>query len=297
MIFEVSHRTTYRYGLPVSISHHLVHLQPRNAPWQTCSESLLELSPAPGVRVASMDFFGNPVTFLTVQQAHRELVFHALSVVEVNKRRAVDLTATPRFEEVRARLENDRGGEALDAIQYTFPSPSTPWHAELRDYALISFPPGRPILAGARDLTRRIYTDFTYDPRATTISTSVQQAFRLRRGVCQDFAHIELACLRALGLPARYVSGYLLTRPKEGRERLVGADASHAWVSVWVPGHGWVDLDPTNDLIVGDEHITLAWGRDYGDVSPVSGVMFGGGEHTVGVAVDVIPLTEKKATA
>jgi transglutaminase-like putative cysteine protease len=297
MIFEVSHRTTYRYGLPVSISHHLVHLQPRNAPWQSCNESLLEMTPAPGVRVADTDYFGNPVTFLTVQQSHRELVFHALSVVEVRKRPAIELTATPRFEEVRARLESDRSDEALDAIQYSFPSSSTPWHAELRDYGLISFPPGRPILAGARDLTRRIHTDFTYDPRATTISTSAQQAFRQRRGVCQDFAHIELACLRALGLPARYVSGYLLTRPKEGRERLVGADASHAWISVWIPGHGWVDLDPTNDLIVGDEHITLAWGRDYGDVSPVSGVMFGGGEHSVRVAVDVVPLTERKAIA
>jgi transglutaminase-like putative cysteine protease len=143
------------------------------------------------------------------------------------------------------------------------------------------------VLAAARDLTHRIFTDFAYEPGATNLATSVSDAFAMRRGVCQDFAHLGLSCLRAFGIPARYVSGYLMTRPPPGGERLIGADASHAWLAVWIPGHGWVDLDPTNDMIPGQEHITVAWGRDYGDVSPVSGVMFGGGAHEVAVSVDV----------
>jgi transglutaminase-like putative cysteine protease len=185
-------------------------------------------------------------------------------------------------------VQTDRSPGALKALEFTFASPYVPLVAELRAYAATSFPPGRPILAGARDLTHRIFSDFKYQPGSTDLGTGVTRAFAMRRGVCQDFAHIQIACLRSLGLPARYVSGYLLTRPAEGKERLVGADASHAWLAVWVPGHDWVDLDPTNDLIPGREHITIGWGRDYGDVSPVSGVMFGGGAHEVTVAVDVL---------
>ena len=189
---------------------------------------------------------------------------------------------------MREQALNDRSPQALEALEFTFASPYVPLAQELRTYAATSFQPGRPVLEGARELTHRIFTDFTYEPGATTLGTGVVRAFAMRRGVCQDFAHIQIACLRALGLPARYVSGYLLTRPAEGKERMVGADASHAWLSIWVPGHDWVDLDPTNDMIPGREHITIGWGRDYGDVSPVSGVMFGGGAHEVTVAVDVL---------
>jgi transglutaminase-like putative cysteine protease len=288
VIYEVSHRTVYRYSQPVSISHHLLHLTPRTAVFQTCRDTAIELAPAPSVRAPDIDYFGNPTTFVTVQQNHVDLVLHALSIIEVETREVPDPAATPAWEAVRGRAQEERSPEALEALEFAFASPYIPLLPELRAYAARSFTPGRPLLEAARELTHRIFADFKYDPGATTLATGVAEAFALRRGVCQDFAHIELACLRALGLPSRYVSGYLVTRPPEGKERLVGADASHAWLSLWVPGHGWVDLDPTNDLIPGDEHITVAWGRDYGDVSPVSGVMFGGGEHQVSVAVDVV---------
>ena len=288
MIYEVSHRTVYRYSQAVSISHHLLHLTPRDGGFQACRDTAVEIMPAPTVRAPGIDYFGNPTTFVTIQQNHVELVLHALSSIEVADRPIPNAAATPAWEAVRGQALNDRSPEALEALEFTFASPYVPLVAELRAYAADSFPPGRPILAGARELTHRIFTDFTYEPGATTLGTGVVRAFAMRRGVCQDFAHIQIACLRALGLPARYVSGYLLTRPAEGKERMVGADASHAWLSIWVPGHDWVDLDPTNDLIPGREHITIGWGRDYGDVSPVSGVMFGGGAHEVTVAVDVL---------
>jgi transglutaminase-like putative cysteine protease len=288
MIYEVSHRTVYRYGQPVSVSHHLLHLTPRDSPLQICRDSAIEITPAPSVRTRGADYFGNPTSFVTIQESHVELVLHALSIIEVAPRPVPDPDATPDWEEVRESACRERSAEALEALELSFASPYVPLLPELGAYAAPSFPPGRPVLEGARDLMSRIHQDFAYDPAATTLATPVAEAFAQRRGVCQDFAHIALACLRMLGLPARYVSGYLLTRPPEGKERLVGADASHAWLSLWVPGRGWVDLDPTNDLIPGDEHVTVAWGRDYGDVSPVSGVMFGGGAHTVQVGVDVV---------
>lgn len=290
MIYEVSHRTTYTYAYPVSISHHVLHLLPRQCPHQVTGDTALEVAPAPTVRHEDLDYFGNPVTFLTIQQGHTELTLRALSFVDVRPRTVPDPAATPPWDDVLAVLDEDRAVETLDAVQYRFASPYTPIDPDLLAYARASFRPGRPVLEAARDLAHRIHRDFTYDPTATTVTTPVPEVFRLRRGVCQDFAHLQLACLRGLGLAARYVSGYLLTRPPEGKEKLVGADASHAWLSIWVPGQGWVDLDPTNDVIPGDEHITLAWGRDYGDVSPVQGIMFGGGEHTVTVAVDVTQL-------
>lgn len=289
MIYEVSHRTVYRYSQAVSVSHHLLHLTPRSAPNQACRDTAIEIAPAAVVRASDVDYFGNPTTFVTVQQNHVELVLHALSVVEVRPR-AAPSAAAPPWEAIPAALAGDRSPEALEAVEFVFASRYVPLLPELGDYAAASFPAGRNALDAVLDLTRRLHRDFAYDPGATTLMTGVAEAFALRRGVCQDFAHIQIACLRALGLPARYVSGYLLTRPPAGKERLVGADASHAWVSTWLPGHGWLDLDPTNDKVVGHEHITLAWGRDYGDVSPVNGVMFGGGAHEVSVGVDVVPL-------
>ena len=288
MIYEVSHRTLYRYSQPVSISHHLLHLTPRDATFQACRDTAVEITPAPTVRAPGADYFGNPTTFVTIQQNHLELVLHALSSIEIADRPVPDPADTPPWEAVRDLVLHDRSSEALEALEFTFASPYVPLASELRAYAARSFKPGRSVLEAARELTHRIYKDFTYEPGSTTLATGVIRAFAMRRGVCQDFTHIEIACLRALGVPARYVSGYLLTRPPAGKERMVGADASHAWLSAWVPGHDWVDLDPTNDLIPGREHVTIGWGRDYGDVSPVSGVMFGGGEHEVTVSVDVL---------
>jgi transglutaminase-like putative cysteine protease len=290
VIYEVSHRTTYDYAHSVSISLHLLHLLPRQCPHQSAGETALEVTPAPSVRHQDRDYFGNPITFVTIQQGHRRLFLHALSFVDVKVPVVPEPAATAPWEQVVALLAEDRAPATLDALQYRFASPYTPIDGELEAYARASFPAQRPVLEGARELTHRIFKDFKYDSGSTSVGTPISEAFRNRHGVCQDYAHIELACLRSMGLAARYVSGYLLTRPPEGKEKLIGSDASHAWLSLWVPGDGWVDLDPTNDLIPKDEHVTLAWGRDYGDVSPVQGVMFGGGDHRVSVAVDVTQL-------
>ena len=198
--------------------------------------------------------------------------------------------ATPPWESVRALLEQDHSPPGLEARQFVYDSHYVKASPALAAYAAPSFPANRPVLEAARDLTRRIHQDFQYDPKATTVATPIQEVLEHRRGVCQDFAHLQIGCLRALGLSARYISGYLRTVPPPGQERLVGVDASHAWLSVYCPGWGWVDLDPTNDLIPSDGHLVLAWGRDYDDVSPVKGVNLGGGRHSVIVGVDVAVL-------
>ena len=290
MRYSVRHRTTYRYEQPVGISHHVLRLMPRQCPQQHLHGSELVLHPAPSVGSRSSDYFGNPVTYATIQQQHHELVIEALSSVEVIAPAAPSPERTPPWESVFGTLERTGSREALDALQYAFDSPYTLASADLAGYAARSFTPGRNVLEATRELTRRIHQDFRYDSTATTVSTPVDEVVRLGRGVCQDFAHLELACLRALGVPGRYVSGYLMTRPPPGQQKLIGADASHAWISVWCGEAGWVDFDPTNDTIVGDEHVTLAWGRDYGDVSPINGVIFGGGAHRIEVNVDVTPV-------
>ena len=290
MIYDISHKTTYRYAQPVSISHHVLHLTPRESPAQKCHRTALAVEPAAAVTTQSQDYFGNPVAFMVMQEQHTQLAITARSVVEIQPRAVPEPDATPPWEAIRTRIHAERSPEALDALQFAFISPMTRAGGSLTDYALVSFPADRPILAAALDLTTRIHKEFAYDPTATTVTTPVDEVFRIRRGVCQDFAHLQIACLRALGLPVRYISGYLRTYPPPGRERLVGADASHAWLAVWCGDAGWIDFDPTNNTIPTTDHVTLAWGRDYGDVSPVVGVMYGGGEHTVDVAVDVLPI-------
>jgi transglutaminase-like putative cysteine protease len=294
MLYDVSHRTTYRYSIPVSFSHHLLHLTPRPGERQLCHRTALAVSPTPSRHVAAKDYFGNPVTFITLQEQHTDLVLYARSTIEVRPSSGLDPAATMPWDRVYETLWDDRSESGLDAIQHVFESPYARAKAPVEELARSAFTPGRPVLAAALDLTRTIFETFTYDPTATTVSTPVDHVFKARRGVCQDFAHLQIACLRALKVPARYVSGYLLTRPAQGRERLIGADVSHAWLSVWCPPHGWVDLDPTNNLLVSDEHITLGWGRDYGDVSPVNGAIFGGGAHTVAVSVEVAPLPDER---
>lgn len=286
MILEVRHQTTYKYESAVSISHHLAHLTPRACPWQACRSSALEVIPSPSVRDVSLDYFGNPVSTMTVQQSHKRLDVTAMSVVDVRPRAVPEPASTPAWEAVRDAAAAARDDEALEAAGFTFPTPTTQGDGGIEAWTGISFHAGRPILAGVVELCRRIHDEFRYESGSTRVATPVAESFMARRGVCQDFSHIALAGLRAFGLPARYVSGYLLTRPPPGRPKVVGADASHAWISVWVPGSGWIDLDPTNDVIVADAHVTLAWGRDFGDVTPLAGVMFGGGEHRVKVAVD-----------
>lgn len=293
MNYRVTHTTTYVYEDLVSVCHNELRLTPRSGRNQTARRTQLLVDPAPAVLSSHLDVFGNVVSFVAVQEPHQRLVVTAKSDVEVTARATPDADHVPPWEQVRDRIRADRTAEGLSAYQFVFPSPHVSWSEELVDWTRLSFTPGRSMLDAVLDLVHRVHTDFAYDPHATTVSTPVGEVFAARRGVCQDFAHLAIACVRAMGVPARYVSGYILTTPPEGQERLVGADASHAWLGVHVPGGGWIDVDPTNDCIAGEQHVTLAWGRDYGDVAPLRGVVLGGGTHTMQVAVDVVPAPER----
>jgi transglutaminase-like putative cysteine protease len=287
MIFDVSHRTAYAYRKPVLQSQHLVHLAPRQGPRQRVLRHGLLIEPAPSAQFEHLDYFGNGTVILAVDEEHTELVIHARSTVEVGAPDLPILALSAPWEEVAGGALRSKSEIDVGILQFVSASRHTRVGAEVLAYARPSFPPHRPILEAALDLTRRIYDDFTFDSAATDISTPVSHVLQERRGVCQDFAHLALACLRGFGLPARYVSGYLLTYPPPGMEKLQGADASHAWISVLAPEAGWVDFDPTNGVIPTGEHITVAYGRDYDDVSPVSGVLLGGSRQTMSVAVDV----------
>lgn len=292
MNYRVTHTTTYDYNKFVSLCHNFAHLRPRNYLGQTCTGCELLINPAPAVLNEQVDYFGNHATFFTIQEPHQKLGVTAVSRIQIVPPRPPDPAATPAWERVRMLLKQDRSPENLDAYQFIFDSTYVKRSPELAAYAAPSFAAGRPLLEAALDLTARIYTDFEYDPTATTITTPLHEVLTVRRGVCQDFAHLQIGCLRSLGLAARYVSGYLLTSPAPGQRRLVGADASHAWLSVYCPGCGWFDLDPTNNLMPSEKHILLAWGRDYEDVSPIKGIVLGGGRHVVYVGVDVAPADE-----
>ncbi len=287
MIFDVSHRTTYVYRKPVLQSQHLVHLTPRAGPRQKVLRHSLLIEPAPSASVEIEDYFGNGTAILTIDDEHSELVLHARSTVEVVPPELPMPALSAPWEQVAERAVRGNGALDIGVLQFVSASRQTHVVAEAVDYARPSFTPGRPILEAALDLTRRIYADFTFDSTATDLSTPVAHVLAERRGVCQDFAHLAITCLRGLGLPARYVSGYLLTYPPPGMEKLQGADASHAWLSVWAPEAGWVDFDPTNGVMSSEEHVTVAYGRDYDDVSPISGVLLGGSRQTMSVAVDV----------
>jgi transglutaminase-like putative cysteine protease len=290
MNYLVRHRTTYRYLQDVSTSRHLVHLRPRGTPTQKVTRHVLTVTPQPAQRVRRKDFFGNGVEWLAMDEPHGTLEILAESQVNAEAPDGRDPKASAAWEQVRASLERPESPQARDAVQYVFDSPLTAFTAEIATYARMSFLPGRPLLEAAIDLMGRIHADFRYDTTVTDASTPIDRVFEIRAGVCQDLAHVAIASLRSLGLPARYVSGYLLTQPPPGRARLLGADASHAWFSVFAPPYGWIDLDPTNDLLPSDEHITLAWGRDYADVAPINGIVTGGGDHVIEVGVDVLPM-------
>ena len=287
MKFEVSHRTTYSYRSPVAQSHHLVHLKPRQRPSQTVIHHSLLIEPAPVATTEFTDYFGNTAVLLSIDDEHTELVVHARSTVEMTAPAPPDLASSAAWEDVAGTASRNKQPVDIDARQFVCRSRHVPISREIRDFALLSFPPRRPVLAGAMDLTRRIFKDFAFDPKATDVSTPISRVLETKRGVCQDFAHLAIAAIRAIGVPARYVSGYLMTRPPPGQAKLKGADASHAWLSVWSPETGWVDFDPTNGIVPAGEHITLAHGRDYEDISPVSGVLLGGGDQAMTVAVDV----------
>jgi len=290
VIYQVTHRTIFTYTQPVAISHHVLRLALRTHPRQHRLRSSLTIDPTPSVRSDGKDYFGNPLTHLTIQTPHSALAVETQTTVDVNKPEPIHLDQSLPWDQVTEQLQGAPDGEILDAQQFLYDSPYVTIDDDTYDFVLACFPPGRPILAGVMDLTSRIFKEFTYEGGVTDVSTPVKDVLRARKGVCQDFAHLEIAALRSIGLPARYISGYLLTHPQEGKEKLVGADASHAWLSIWCPDLGWIDFDPTNNCMPSDEHITLAWGRDYGDVSPINGFMVGGGDHTPSVSVDVSPV-------
>lgn len=293
--YRVIHETEYHYGHPVALSQQLLHLAPRDLPWQHIASQSLRLSPEPALRLTRQDAFGNPVTLLAFETPHDCLVVRAETRVTVYAHQPDPGAGQgPDWETAVAQFRYSGAShppapQVLDASQFLFASPFVPLGAAFAAFAADCFPPGRSVLAGARALMGKIYREFQFDEEATSVATPVAEVLEKRRGVCQDFAHLMLACLRSLGLPARYVSGYILTLPPPGQPRLVGADASHAWVSLFCPEVGWVDLDPTNNLLPDLQHITLAWGRDFSDVSPMRGVILGGGAHDLEVRVTVQP--------
>ena len=294
MNYQVSHTTTYEYPETVAACQNVVHLAPRAVPRQTCHHHRLIVRPTPSSLARRTDYFGNPVTHFSINEGHRKLTITSMSRVEVRELALPAPDESPPWESVRDALLSDRGARAVDNLQFCYDSPRIERSVEMAAYAAESFPAGRPILAAVVDLTARVHEDFVYDPQATTVHTPLSEVFAERRGVCQDLAHVQIGALRSLGLAARYVSGYLRTRPPPGKPRLVGADASHAWVAVYCGPAGWIDADPTNDVLVGTEHITIAWGRDYADVCPINGVFVGGGQHLMTVSADVEPLDESK---
>jgi transglutaminase-like putative cysteine protease len=293
MIYSVRHTTTYRYGDEVTLSSHRLRLTPRDTVRQRVRRFALDITPQSHDLTAERDPFGNTAHLLEVREPHRVLTIEARSEVMVSDA-DTEFGFTP-WESAAEAARNPRSPLALEAAGYVFPSPFTEASDAIEAYARESFRQDRPLAEAARELTHRIFTDFDYDPAATHAGTLALDSFAEKRGVCQDFSHVFLACCRALGLPSRYVSGYLLTHPPAGQEKLIGADASHAWASVWCPVAGWLDFDPTNDIMAGLEHVTCAWGRDYGDVSPIAGVVLGGGGHVISVAVDVNPVASAAA--
>ncbi|MCG5500022.1 transglutaminase family protein [Ectothiorhodospira lacustris] len=288
MKYRIRHVTHYHYPGPVSLCHNELHLAPRDTAVQSLQSLEIQVSPLPGYQAERLDFFGNRVHCFSIRQSHRELEITAGSQVILQPSGA-EPRGLQAWETVCDRLLQENTSETLDARQYVLPSPQVPLLSELHDYAARSLLPGRPLREAVEELMGRIFQDFEYRPGFTSVSTELSMVMRHRCGVCQDFAHLALGCLRSHGLAARYVSGYLETLPPPGQKKLEGADASHAWFSVYIPGEGWLDLDPTNNLIPMDRHITLAWGRDYTDVTPVKGVLFGGGDsHALEVRVDVV---------
>lgn len=298
MRLQVTHETFYDYAPAVETAQHLAYLRPLHTPYQQLLSHSLTIDPPPAQLTQNEDVFGNLRSFFSLDSAHETLRVVAKSVVQTSARKLPRSTLS--WESTQDYFQYQSGRSLDKAAEYVFASPFCPRHADFVNYARPSFGPGAGVLDGAVDLMRRIYTDFTYESESTQINTPAREALAQRKGVCQDFAHIMIACMRALGLPARYVSGYLLTHPAPGTVKLQGSDASHAWVAVYVPdlpeGDRWCDLDPTNNRAgwhsPGEDYVTLGMGRDFADVSPIRGVIHGGASHTLAVGVTVEPLPD-----
>jgi transglutaminase-like putative cysteine protease len=287
MIYAVEHTTKYQYHEQVSLCHNMAILAPRNTDTQTCKAFNIIISPLPEVLEEHIDFFGNKLYYFVIEQEHEELTVTVKSQVE-----KLIQTDTPNsypgesWETVRDTLMNSKG-EFIEEKQFTHPTEITTATKEIKNYAQQSFPPGKTLFEAVYDLIKRIYIDFTFTPGFTTISTPLSEVMKEKKGVCQDFAHLAISCIHSMGLPARYVSGYLETLAPAGKEKLIGVDASHAWIAVFIPGMGWVDFDPTNNQLANERYITIGWGRDYFDIIPLKGVIMSSSPHELSVSVDV----------
>lgn len=287
MRYRVKHTTSYAYGNPVELAAHMAHLRPRTMPFQSVITDSIDIDPVPARRRDGHDHFGNNVTWLFLDLPHADFEVTVESLVDVAYPDPPGPDTTTAWEEI---AQAAREPEAWQAVEFQFGTGLAPVNAETRAYAAESFTPGRPVLAALLELNRRIYTDFRFKAGVTSISTPVSQVIQRKEGVCQDFTHVMVSALRGLGLPARYTSGYIRTRPPPGQTKRQGADQSHAWVGAWIgPEFGWIDVDPTNGIVAKDEHVLLGWGRDFNDVSPLRGVILGGGSHDVSVSVDLEP--------
>lgn len=289
--YRVLHHTAYRYAESVLLSHQQLHLTPRTLGHQLCQSHVVEIQPEPTLRRQFLDAFGNPTTEIAIETTHNMLDITSSSIVRVLSSERIDPNGTPAWEAVRDTLAYRADWKpehaVLEATQFLFESPHVRIKRDLRAWASDCFEPGRPVAGAAIALMSKIHDEFDYDPEATDVTTPVLTLLAEKRGVCQDFAHLMISCLRSTGLAARYVSGYLVTPATPHRPSRAGADASHAWVSLFVPGHGWLDLDPTNNVLPSVEHITLGWGRDFSDVTPLRGIINGGGVQTLDVEVTV----------
>jgi len=286
MNYSISHKTTYSYFEPVSLCHNIIRLKPRNTGKQLCRETVIRITPEPDSIDEYEDFFGNRVLYFSIDREHRQLEVQVDSSIE--KEEDANFMQVPSFtvKEVLELLEQ-KGPLYNEPRQFILDTPMTRWNDDIHEYALRSFKPERTLKDAATDLMKRIHTDFEFRPGFTTIATPLSTVMQQRKGVCQDFAHLAIACVRSIGLPARYVSGYIETISPAGQEKLVGTDASHAWFSVFIPSFGWLDLDPTNNLLPSTQHITIGWGRDYSDIAPLRGIIVSSGLHELSVAVDV----------
>lgn len=288
MRYHITHKTLYSYNEAVTLCHNEAHLIPRTDSNQICLSNEILIEPPPSVYQVRSDFFGNQVCYFSIQTPHKTLSVLSRSEVEVQRSASLNSLANSLpWETARQLLRESLDLAVLEAREFVMDSPFVVVNRALNEYAFPSFTPYRPIIEAARDLMERIFTEFNYDPDVTTVVTPLSEVLEHKHGVCQDFAHLMIGCVRSMGLSARYVSGYLETLPPPGQQKLQGSDASHAWMGVYVPNCGWVDFDPTNNQIPSDQHITTAWGRDYSDVTPLKGIIFGGGQHILNVSVDV----------
>lgn len=295
MRYTVFHETKYLYDTNVTLSQQMLHMKPRSFALQQCEWYGLNISPKPNEHIERLDYFGNHSDYIAVFSPHKMITVSSSSTINLKPRlRLSELQNSQPWEMVKQLLNTEQTLHT-EAIAYLFTSTNVICEPDLATYAAPSFYANRPLIDAVYDLTQRVFNEFEFDDEATDVSTPLDEVLAGKRGVCQDFAHLMIGCLRSLGLACKYVSGYILTTPPEGKPRLIGADASHAWISVYCPNYGWIDFDPTNNCLVQNQHITVAWGRDFSDVSPMHGMVLGGGKQRLKVSVTVTPILSKTA--